>query len=158
MIFFVLFSVLAFILIFFLMIRILIRLGSVALGIVDVLIIGGLAVYYAHHKWFVYIASGKAVYFWDVLLFIVIAILYSSIISMGTSSFPKLAALFHYAIAWFITYFIYGLANHAVFGEMAPLLNHQTMNEIVHVIIVTLLAFIIFKRRMRIFNQEIDSY
>lgn len=142
-----------FILILIIVTAFLMRLGYVAAVIIDVLLLGGFAIYYAHHQWFVHIASGKAIYFWDVLLFIVIFILYSGLLVLGTNKFPKLAAVFHYIIAWIATFFIYVFINYAIFNEMGSLLNHSTMNEIVHLILITLLAFIIFNRRMTIFKQ-----
>lgn len=128
------------------------RLGYLAAVVIDVLIIGGFSIYYAHHQWFVHIASGKAVYFWDLILFIIIFIVYTTFLVMGTNKFPRIAAIFHYIIAWIATFFIYVFVNYAIFDGMGSLLNHPTMNEIVHLIIITLLAFIIFNARMRIFK------
>jgi len=150
--FFALFLVIAIILIMITMITFIMRLGYVAAVVVDVLIIGGFSIYYAHHQWFVHIASGNAVYFWDLILFIVIFVLYSTILVIGTNKFPRIAAIFHYIIAWFATLFIYVFINLVMFNGMGSLLNHSTMNEVVHFIIISLLAFIIFNARMRIFK------
>ncbi len=130
-----------------------IGLGYIAAVFVDVLILGGFAIYYAHHQWFVHIASGKAVYFWDILLFVLISAIYSVIVVKGTATFPRIAAIFHYAIAWVTTGFIYLFINYQFYNGFGPLLNNEQVNTIVHLIIISILALFIFNRRMRIFQQ-----
>jgi len=152
---FVIFFALAIILILILIITYIMRIGYAAAVIIDVLLIGGFAIYYAHHQWFVHIASGKAVYFWDGILFLVIFFIYGAIIIIGTNKFPRIAGIFHYIIAWVSTFFIYVFINYAIFDEFGSLLNHEIMNEVVHLIIVSILAIFIFNTRMRIFKQAI---
>lgn len=150
---FSLFFALAIIILFIFIIIFFMRLGYIAIVIIDVFLISGVAIYYAHHQWFIHIASGKAVYFWDVILFVAIIFTYSTLIMAGTNKFPAIAGIFHYMIAWIITYFIHGMINVAIFGEIGSLLNHNVMNTIVHVIIISILAIFIFNTRMRIFNK-----
>lgn len=153
---FVILYVLAFILLFLRLVTWMIRLGYVMAVVVDVLVIGGFSIYYAHNEWFVSIASGKAVYFWDVLLFVLIGIVYGIIVVLGTSMFPRIAGLFHYMIAWITTGFIYVFINHEVFDVvLGPLLNNEQMNTVVHIVIISVLALFIFTPRMRIFKQDL---
>lgn len=142
----------------FLLIRIttyFIGLGYIAAVVVDVIAIGGFVVFYGHHNWFIHIASGKAIYFWDVVLFVLIFLLYSSIVLIGTNKFPRIAGLFHYVIAWLVTGFIYLFINYAIFNQLGSLLINEQMNLIVHLIIISGLAVFIFKKRMLIFKQNL---
>jgi len=154
MIFGLLFA-LFFILLFIRMTTYIIGLGYIAAVVVDVIAIGGFVVFYGHHNWFIHIASGKAVYFWDVVLFVLIFILYSSIVLIGTNKFPKIAGLFHYVVAWLVTGFIYLFINYAIFNQLGSLLINEQMNLIVHLIIISGLAVFIFKKRMLIFKQNL---
>src|SRR5699024_9124485 len=109
------------ILLFIWMIIYIIGLCYIDVVVVDVIAIGGFVVFYVHHNWFIHIASGKAVYFWDVVLFVLIFILYSSIVLIGTNKFPKIAGLFHYVVAWLVTGFIYLFINYAIFNQLGSL-------------------------------------
>ena len=131
-------------------------LGYVMAVVVDVLVIGGCSIYYAHNEWFVHIASGKAVYFWDVLLFVLIGFVYGVIVVLGTSMFPRIAGLFHYIIAWITTGFLYVFINYAVCGVVfGLLLDNEQMNTVVHIVIISVLALFIYNSRMRIFKQNL---
>lgn len=133
-----------------------IRLGYVFTVIIDILVIGGFLITYAHYEWFIHIADGKAVYFWDVILFILISFVYGAIIVFGTSKFPKIAGLFHYAVAWVTAGFIYLFINYEIFDhKFGMLLNNEQMNTVVHILIISILALFIFRTRMRIFSQDV---
>lgn len=133
-----------------------IRLGYVFTAIIDIIVIGGILIYYGHNEWFIYIASGKAVYFWDVVSFVLISFIYGAIIVFGTSKFPRIAGLFHYVIAWVTTGFIYIFINYGVFGnKLGMLLNNEQMNTVVHIVIISILALFISRTRMRIFRQDL---
>src|SRR5690625_3128545 len=77
----------------------------------DIVVIGGFTVYYAHHEWFVKIASGKAVYFWDVVCFAIVGSIYTAFLMLAHQGFPKIAAIFHYIVAWVATFFVYLILN-----------------------------------------------
>jgi len=132
-----------------------IGLGYVFAVVVDILVLGGFAIYYAHYEWFVHLASGKAVYFWDTLLFAFISLIYVIIVVLGTNKFPRIAGLFHYMIAWLTTGFIYLFINYQIYDGFGPLLNNNQMNTVVHIIIISILALFIFSTRMRIFKQRL---
>lgn len=124
--------------------------------VIDILVLGGFAIYYAHNEWFINIASGKAVYFWDVLLFAFIGFIYGIIVVLGTKKFPRIAGVFHYVIAWITTGFIYLIINYEIFDGFGPLLNNEQINTVIHIIIISILALFIFSTRMRIFKQRDD--
>src|SRR5690625_350848 len=124
--------------------------------VVDILVLGGFVIYYAHNEWFINIASGKAVYFWDVLLFAFIGCIYGVIVLLGTRRFPRIAGLFHYVIAWMTTGFIYLIINYGIYGGFGPLLNNEQINTVIHIIIISILALFIFSTRMRIFTRHDD--
>lgn len=129
--------------------------GYVAAVVVDILVFGGFIVYYGHHEWFVHIASGKAVYFWDAVLFVLFFFLYGAIVLIGTSKFPRIARVFHYVIAWMATGFIYVAIHLTMFNGLGMLVNNPDINKVIHLMIVSLLAIFIFKTRMRIFTQKL---
>lgn len=132
-----------------------IRLGYVFTVVIDILVIGGFSIYYAHYEWFIHIADGKAVYFWDVILFVLISFVYGAIMVFGTSRFPRIAGLFHYVIALVTTGFIYLLINYEIFDDtFGRLLNNEDMNMVVHIVIILILALFIFRTRMHIFKQD----
>lgn len=73
--------------------------------LVDFLFLGGFAAYSLHQSVSVKIASGYAVYFWDILFFIVSCVLYYIVLNYLVTNFPRLAALINYIIAWIGTFF-----------------------------------------------------
>src|SRR5699024_844580 len=93
---FVIFFSIAIILLLLRLVIWIIGLGYTFAVVVDILVLGGFVIYYAHNEWFINIASGKAVYFWDVLLFAFIGCIYGVIVVLGTRRFPRIAGLFHY--------------------------------------------------------------
>src|SRR5690625_7092436 len=100
-----------------------IGLGYALAVVIDILVLGGFAIYYAHNEWFINIASGKAVYFWDVLLFAFIGFIYGIIVVLVTRKFPRIAGAFHYVIASMTTGLIYFLINYEIFDGFGSLLN-----------------------------------
>lgn len=137
--------------------KFIIGLGYAAAIVVDVLVLGGFAIYYAHHAWFVHIASGKAVYFWDGVLFVAVSFVYAAVLLILTNYFPRLGSLFHYVIAWFGTACIYLFINLVMFEGLGQLLDHDDLNVIVHFILISLFAIIIFKKRKSMFSQQLNS-
>lgn len=133
-----------------------IGLGYALAVVIDILVLGGFAIYYAHNEWFINIASGKAVYFWDVLLFAFIGFIYGIIVVLGTRKFPRIAGVFHYVIAWVTTGLIYLIINYEIFDGFGPLLNNEEINIVLHIIIISILTLFIFSTRIRIFKQRDD--
>ncbi len=133
-----------------------IGLGYALAVVIDILVLGGFAIYYAHNEWFINIASGKAVYFWDVLLFALIGFIYGIIVMLGTRKFPRIAGIFHYVIAWIMTGFIYLIINYGIFDGLGSLLNNEQINIVIHIIIISILSLFIFNSRIRIFKQQND--
>lgn|SRR5690625_2949293 len=133
-----------------------IGLGYALAVVIDILVLGGFAIYYAHNEWFINIASGKAVYFWDVLLFAFIGFIYGIIVVLGTNKFPIVAGVFHYVIAWMTTGLIYLIINYEIFDGFGSLLNNEQINIVIHIIIISILALFIFSTRIRIFKQRDD--
>lgn len=133
-----------------------IGLGYALAVVIDILVLGGFAIYYAHNEWFINIASGKAVYFWDVLLFAFIGFIYGIIVVLGTNKFPRVAGVFHYVIAWMTTGLIYLIINYEIFDGFGSLLNNEQINIVIHIIIISILALFIFSTRIRIFKQRDD--
>ena len=129
-----------------------IGLGYIAAVVVDVIAIGGFVVFYGHHNWFIHIASGKAVYFWDAILFVIVVFLYSGIIFFTTSKFPRISAVFHYAISWFIVGVVYLFIHYATFNGLGLLLDNEQLNVAVHLVIISILALFVFRARMQIFK------
>lgn len=155
MLFVILFSI-AIILLLLRIVIWIIGLGFALAVVIDILVLGVFAIYYAHNEWFINIASGKAVYFWDVLLFAFIGFIYSIIVVLGTSKFPRIAGVFHYVIAWMTTGLIYLIINYEIFDGFGPLLNNEQINIVLHIIIISILALFIFSTRIRIFKQRDD--
>lgn len=133
-------------------VRLIIGFGMIFAVLVDMLVLGGFAIYYAHHEWFVHIASGKAVYFWDVLLFVLVSFVYGVAVTRGTSRFPRVAGVFHYIVAWVTTGFIYVFINYEFYNGLGRLLNNQQMNTVVHLMIISILAVFIYRKRMDMFR------
>lgn len=130
-----------------------ISLGAVAAIFLDIVVIGGFTVYYAHHEWFVKIASGKAVYFWDVVCFAIVGSIYTAFLMLAHQGFPKIAAIFHYIVAWVATFFVYLILNLILFDSFGKLLDHKQWNLFVHAIIISILAIYIFSKRRDIFKH-----
>jgi|SRR5699024_18484 len=135
-------------------VRFIINLSYMLALTIDILVIGGFAAYYGHHEWFIHIASGKAVYFWDGVLFVLVGFLYVGIVGILTRFVPWLAYVFHYIVAWIGTGIIYIFVNLVFFNDIGKLLDDSTMNYIVHLVIVSLIAIILFVKRVSIFNRE----
>lgn len=144
--------ILIFIVIWF--VRFIFNLGYVMALTVDILVIGGFAVNYGHHEWFVHIASGKAVYFWDAVLFVIVGFLYVGLVTVLTRFLPWLAYIFHYVVAWIGTGIIYMVINLVFFDDLGKLLDDPDLNVIVHLVIVSLLAIVLFMKRISIFKQD----
>lgn len=121
---------------------------------IDFLLIGGFTAYFLHGKVSMKIASGNAVYFWDIVFGVGVCILYYVLLNFLVVQFPKVAACINYVIAWFGTLIIYVMIF-AIFNDGLPqLLNNQSVSMLINMIIVTILAFVTFQIRKNIFDTE----
>ncbi|GIN58626.1 hypothetical protein J8TS2_29450 [Lederbergia ruris] len=121
---------------------------------IDFLFIGGFTAYSLHEKVSIKIASGNAVYFWDIVFGIGACILYFTLLSYLVIKFPKIAALINYIIAWIGTLLIYGMICVIFIGNFPRLLNNYFLSTLVNIIIITVLAFITFNIRKNIFGTQ----
>lgn len=123
--------------------------------LVDFLFLGGFAAYSLHQSVSVKIASGYAVYFWDILFFIVSCALYYIVLNYLVTNFPRLAALINYIIAWIGTFLVYATICIILIGNLPQLLNNKFFSELTNIIIISILAIITFNVRKTMFaNKE----
>jgi len=121
---------------------------------IDFLFVGGFTAYFLHDKVSMKIASGNAVYFWDIVFGIIVCILYYALLSFLVNKLPRVAACINYVIAWFGTFLIYILVF-LIFNDGLPeLLNNHSWSMFIHLLIVSLLAFVTFQIRKNIFDTE----
>lgn len=121
---------------------------------IDFIFIGGIVAYSIHGKLSIKIASGNAVYFWDIVFGIGACIIYYILLSYLVINFPKLAAFINYFIAWIGTLIIYGMFFVIFNGGFPRLLNNYDLSMAINIIIITMLAFVTFKIRKNIFNAQ----
>src|SRR5690625_5072781 len=77
---------------------------------IDFLFIGGITASSLHRQVSTKIASGNAVYFWDIVFGIGVCLIYYFLLNSLVIKVPKVAAVVNYMIAWFGTLIIYGMA------------------------------------------------
>ena len=123
---------------------------------IDFLLIGGIVAYSVHGKLSVKIASGNAVYFWDIVFGIGACFIYYILLNYLVINFPKLAAVINYVIAWVGTLIIYGMTLILFYGGFPQLLNNYDLSMIIHIIIITMLAFVTFNIRKNIFVAQYE--
>src|SRR5690625_7835414 len=102
-----------------------IGLGYALAVVIDILVLGGFAIYYAHNEWFINIASGNAAYLWDVLLFAFIGFIYGFIVVLGTRKFSRIAGVFNYVVAWMPIGLLYFSVDYVIFDGIVLLLNND---------------------------------
>ncbi|MDD1505537.1 hypothetical protein PVA17_22720, partial [Lysinibacillus sp. CNPSo 3705] len=126
--------------------------------LIDFLFIGGFTAYSLHKIISVKIASGNAVYFWDIVFFIAACILYYIALNYLVINFPRLAAVINYIVSWIGTFLIYGVICVIFIGGLPQLLNNPSFSMLTNVIIVSLLAIITFNIRKSVFaNGETNE-
>jgi len=124
---------------------------------IDFLFIGGFVAYLLHGKVSTKIASGHAIYFWNIVFGIGSCLIYYLLLTLLVMKFPKIAAVVNYIIAWFGTLIMYGLLFSVFIGGFPRLLNNSELSMLTNLLIVTLLAFVTFKIRKNIFSTP-DEY
>lgn len=131
------------------------RFGFLLAIVIDFIILGGVGVFYGHTKLFPLIASGNAIIFWDVVLFVIILFIYSFIVNLGTMKFPRVSLIFHYLMAWIGTAVLYLLMTIIIFQGLPRLLKIEWMSDVTHIIIVSLLSLILYSMRLKMFQKEV---
>lgn len=149
----VLLAILLIIVILRLFLRISSSIGKVIAIFIDFLILGGFAMNFFHHKISTVIASGKAVYFWNIVFTVIICALYFFLLVAIFTFAPKVGAIINYFIAWIGTFIIYFLVFAILNNDELPqLLDNENLSKLTNLIIVSLLAIITFQARQNIFN------
>lgn len=121
---------------------------------IDFLFVGGIAAFSLHGKISIKIASGYAVYFWDIIFAIGSCFLYYFLLNLLVIRLPKIATVVNYIIAWFGTLIIYAMLFSIFTGGFPRLLNNPDLSMLTNLIIVTLLAFVTFNIRRNIFSVQ----
>ncbi|HFK1767090.1 hypothetical protein AT258_24110 [Bacillus wiedmannii] len=122
--------------------------------LVDFLFLGGFTAYSLHKLISVKIASGYAVYFWDILFFIVSCVLYYIILNYLVINFPRIAAFINYIISWIGTFLVYTTICIILIGNLPKLLNNEFFSQLTNIIIISILAIITFNIRKTMFANE----
>ncbi len=122
--------------------------------LVDFLFLGGFTVYSLHKLISVKIASGYAVYFWDILFFIVSCVLYYIVLNYLVINFPRIAAFINYIISWIGTFLVYTTICIILIGNLPKLLNDEFFSQLTNIIIISILAIITFNIRKTMFANE----
>lgn len=127
---------------------------------IDFLVIGGTIAYLSNETVSSKIASGNAVYFWNVVFGVGTCIIYYIILSFLVIYFPKIGATINYFVSWIGTFIIYFVFFSIVNEGLPQLLNDKELSLIANLIIVTLLTFITYRARQNIFgvnHRRIES-
>lgn len=123
--------------------------------LIDFIFLGVFTSYSLHEIITVKIASGKAVYFWDAIFFIVPCVLYYITLNLLGIYFPRVAGFFNYIISWIGTLLVYTLLCSIFTGDTFPqLLNNDFFSKFTNYIIVSILAIVTFNIRKNIFAIE----
>lgn len=113
------------------------------------------------HKYFsTKVASGNAVYFWDILAAIIAVALYAALFKLVRQNFALPGKILNFVISFFSAYIVYFMlvsicVYHSQDVYYLPLLNNSVMNKIVNWIIVCILSCVIwFKREEYLVEKE----
>lgn len=111
------------------------------------------------HKYFsVNVASGKAVYFWDILAAIIAVALYAALFKFVRENFALLGRILNFVISFFSAYIVYFLlVNIFVMHEESyylPLLNNLVMNKIANWGVVCILSCVVWLKREGYLAEE----
>ncbi len=114
------------------------------------------------HKYFsVNVASGKAVYFWDIVAGILAIGIYIVIFKLVRKKFYLAGKILNFVISFFSAYIVYFMLvnTFVTHGEIyyLPLLNNSVMNSIVNWILVFVLSGVIWIKREEYLSEK-DEY
>lgn len=105
------------------------------------------------HKYFsVNVASGKAVYFWDIVAGLLAIGIYAVIFRLVRKKFYLSGKILNFVISFFSAYIVYSMlvsicVYHSEDVYYLPLLNNSVMNGIVNWILICILSGAIWIRR-----------
>lgn len=128
------------------------KIGFISAVIIDFLLIGGFFTRYAHRQIIPNFSSGKAIYFWDLIAFLLICSTYAILLVIISSKLPKLAYILHYIIAWIGMGLFYSIVMLIINNDLPQLLDNDTANYILHLTAVSFLA--LFFLRIRLLMME----
>ena len=112
------------------------------------------------HKYFsVNVASGKAVYFWDIVAAIVAVVLYAALFKLVRENFDLPGKILNYVISLFSSYIVYSrlvsiFVHHSEAVYDLPLLNNSVMNSIVNWILIFILSYVIWLKREEYLEEK----
>ncbi|EJR57563.1 hypothetical protein IIM_00170 [Bacillus cereus VD107] len=121
---------------------------------IDFLFLGGFTAYSLHKIISVKIASGNAVYFWDIIFFIISCVLYYIVLNYLVINFPRLAAFINYIISWIGTFLMYTIICVIFIGNFPQLLNNEFFSKLTNLIIISIIAIVTFNIRKTMFANE----
>lgn len=117
--------------------------------------------YYTHYYFSVRFSSGNAVYFWDVLAGILAVVIYSVLFKIIHRKLGFIGKILNFAISFISSMAIYSILASCFVAKkqvyLFPLLNHNLANLAVNYIIITIIAFLIWKRREELLAKREES-
>ncbi|MFY0521071.1 hypothetical protein ACOMCU_25085 [Lysinibacillus sp. UGB7] len=137
---------------FFIFVKISKMVSKTVAVLIDFILLGVFTSYSLHEIITVKIASGKAVYFWDALFFIVPCVLYYIALKYLVIYFPRVSRIFNFIISWIGTLLVYTILCSIFIGDSFPkLLNNDFFSGFTNYIIVSILAIVTFNIRKNVF-------
>ena len=111
------------------------------------------------HKYFsVNVASGNAVYFWDIVAGIIAIGIYVVVFKLVRKKFDLPGKILNFVISFFSAYIVYFMLvnTFVTHGEIyyLPLLNNSVMNGIVNWILILILSAVIWIKREEYLAEE----
>lgn len=154
-----------------------IRLGiSLAIGLVMLFVFAGTTIvkltlftldkfvifiaisYFTHNYFSLKFSSGKAVYFWDIVIALIAVGLYTILFKLIYERFSILGKIMNFGISFLGAMTAYCMLVNIITGEyFLPLLNNNTVNQVVNYAIITILSGIVFVTREEKLNGSEDS-
>lgn len=129
------------------------KFGVISAVVIDFLVIGGFSTHFAHNRIIPSFASGKAIYFWDVVVFIFICTCYAIFLAIVSEKLPKFAKIIHYTMAWIGMGLFYIIIMLIISGGLPQLLDNETANYLLHLTAVSVFALILFKIRLQMMEK-----
>lgn len=138
------------ILYFFFWLTVGMSIAKFAVFALDKLVIFVFIAYLVHNHFSIIHSSGYFVYLWDILSGLVAAAVYTFIFNKIYSLFPLLGSILNFIISYLGVMTVYCLLIVAIRGGdkyFIPLLNNETLNNIVNYILIGVLAIFPWRKR-----------
>lgn len=116
----------------------------------DILALFIFIAYTAHTKIVSNIASGNAVYFWDIAFAVIAVMLYIKLFFLIVQRFPIVGKILNLIIAFFGVFIVYGLIVMFTMPEgirLFPLLDNSIANQIANLLLIFIISLPIAKKR-----------